>query len=606
MIDFAHIDPNDRREILKLGIVGFVTVIVLVMWVAVGVSVYSSREAALENMTSDASNLTLAFDDELTHTLDTVAGTMDAVANRMRAKGSDMNIHAWSRELPIVTGPIIEGGIIAPNGMLIAGTKAPDLKPIDLSDREHFRIQRDGKYKGLFFGTTVNSRVYDQVVIPISKRVETKDGRFVGVLVFLLSPAKLTILHQSIDLGDNGTIALVGSDDIIRARFRKNNPEGLDGIGQSIAHASGPRFVPENNQGIYIKQTATDHIRRLYSYRRIGDYPLFVTVGLGYDEGLASWWTNAKTTLTLATAATFLLFGFAFHLMREIGFRAKRDLELADEHDKLQAANAELTDERRKLQAANAELSESKDRAEAANRAKSFFLANMSHELRTPLNAILGFSQIIRDQVMGPVGKPVYADYAKDIHGSGEHLLKLINNLLDMAKIEAGKTELDDETLDPAAIVGASIMEVRVQAAGKGVALEADIPPGMPFIRGDELRLREVLINLLSNAVKFTETGRVTVSAAFDAAQGFCFTVADTGIGMSPGELAQALEPFSQVENSFSKKYAGTGLGLPLAQRLVELHGGRLEIASVKGEGTTVMVHLPLDRVVRPVSVAAA
>jgi len=143
-------------------------------------------------------------------------------------------------------------------------------------------------------------------------------------------------------------------------------------------------------------------------------------------------------------------------------------------------------------------------------------------------------------------------------------------------------------------------------AAVKGIALEADIPPGTPFIRGDELRLREVLINLLSNAVKFTETGRVGVSAAFDAARGFSFTVADTGIGMSPGEIAQALEPFSQVENSFSKKYAGTGLGLPLAQRLIELHGGRLEIASVKGAGTTVVVHLPLERVVRPVADVAA
>ena len=546
------------------------------MWVAVGVSVYSSREATLEDMKSDASNLTLAFDDELTHSLDTVAGTMDAVANRMRRPGSDMNIHEWAQEIPIATGPVIEGTIIGPNGMVVSGTRAPDLKSVDLSDRQHFRIQRDGKFKGLFIGKPVQARTYfDQLVIPISKRVETKDGRFLGVLVLLVSPAKLTSLNKSVNLGELGMISLVGLDAIIRARFSKNSPDGLDGVGQSIARGPGLGFNPENSQGSYIVEGTVDHITRLYSYRRVANYPMVVIVGLGYDEGLALWWKNTKSILVLSAVATFLIFGFALYLMREIGLRAKRDLELADEHDKLQATNAELTDERHKLQAANAELVESKDRAGAANRAKSFFLANMSHELRTPLNAILGFSQIIKDQVMGPVGKPVYAEYAKDIHGSGEHLLKLINVVLDMAKIEAGKTELDDETLDPAAIVGASIMELRVQAAGKGIALEADIPPGMPFIRGDEMRLREVLINLLSNAVKSTETGHVTVSAAFDAAQGFCFTVADTGIGMSPGELAQALEP-SARSRTVQQEIRRHRPRPALAQRLVELHGGRL------------------------------
>jgi signal transduction histidine kinase len=249
-------------------------------------------------------------------------------------------------------------------------------------------------------------------------------------------------------------------------------------------------------------------------------------------------------------------------------------------------------------------LLEEKERAEVANRAKSFFLANMSHELRTPLNAIIGFSQIIKDETMGP-GRPIYANYAKDICGAGEHLLEIINNLLDLSKIEAGKTELNEELSDPSEIVGASLSAMRVQAASKKIALTANIPLGTPFIRGDALRLRQVLINLVSNAVKFTEAGHVTVSVACDAAQGFRFTVADTGIGMSPVEIKKALEPFGQVEHAITKKYEGTGLGLPLAQRLVELHGGHLVIDSVKGVGTTVSVHLPLERVVQSVLVAA-
>jgi signal transduction histidine kinase len=357
----------------------------------------------------------------------------------------------------------------------------------------------------------------------------------------------------------------------------------------------------------------------LYSFKRVPGYPLVVIVGLGYDEGLTLWRTNAKVILTLAAIATLLLGGLALLLTREISRRAMRDIAIVNESNKLQAANTELTEERRKLQIANidltkersklqvsnAELKESQNDAEVANHAKSFFLANMSHEFRTPLNAIIGFSQVIKDEIMGP-GRPIYAEYAKDIWGAGEHLLEIINNVLDISKIEAGKTELSDELVDPAEIVGASIATMRVQAANKKIALTADISPGTPFIRGDALRLRQVLINLVSNAVKFTEAGHVTVSVAFDAVQGFRFTVADTGIGMSPVEIKKALEPFGQVENAITKKYEGTGLGLPLAQRLVELHGGRLEIESVKEVGTTVSVYLPLDRVVRSVPEVAA
>jgi signal transduction histidine kinase len=622
---FASIDHRARAKTLQLSIATIVVVMILAIWAAVGVSIHFSRETELAEMQANADNLASAFDDEMTNTLNTVAGTMDAVANRMRAKRSDMNIYAWSYEIPIVTGPIIEATIIGPNGMLTASTKAPVIKPVDVSDLKHIRIQLDGKFKGLFIGPPVISRVYSQIsgvtrwIIPISERVETKDGRFVGVLDFVLSPIQLTRLYKSINFGEGGTIALVGLDEVIRARYSKSSPEGLDGIGHSIDSVQATDLYLNDEQGSYVVTSTVDHVKRLYSFKRVPGYPLVVIVGLGYDEGLTLWRTNARVILTLAAIATLLLGGLALLLTREISRRVMRDIAIVNESNKLQAANTELTEERRKLQTANvdltkergklqvsnAELRKSKNDAEVANHAKSFFLANMSHEFRTPLNAIIGFSQVIKDEIMGP-GRPIYAEYAKDIWGAGEHLLEIINNVLDISKIEAGKTELSEELIDPSEIVAASIATMRVQAANKKITLTADIPPEAPFIRGDALRLRQVLINLVSNAVKFTEAGHVTVSVAFDAAQGFRFTVADTGIGMSPVEIKKALEPFGQVENAITKKYEGTGLGLPLAQRLVELHGGRLEIESAKGIGTTIVVLLPLDRVVRSVPEVAA
>jgi two-component system cell cycle sensor histidine kinase PleC len=534
-----------------------------------------------------AANLVYAFDEEITRTLDRIAGTMDAVANRMRVPGSDMNIYAWSRQFPIVAGPIVEVGIVGPNGLLVAATKSVNLKPIDVSHDEYFRIHRSGNFKGLFIGKPVTSRISDQTVIPITQRVEAPDGHFLGVLMFLVSPGKLTSLSQSINLGDNGSITLIGDGGVILSRFSKQSPDGLKDIGLSIAGDLDPDIIQKNNAGSASAESATDHVKRFFSYRRAADYPLVVAVGLDYEEGLALARAHAKTVSALAAIATILLSALAFYLSEEIRRRAIRDAEL-------HAANVEL-------QSANAELIESKKIAEVASQAKSLFLANMSHELRTPLNAIIGFSQLIKDQTMGP-GKPVYADYAKDIFGAGEHLLEIINNLLDIAKIEAGQTTISDEMVDLPELLAASLAAVRVQADKKKLGLVADVSRDIPLVRGDAVRLRQVLINLLSNAVKFTEAGQVSVTVGCDATRGLSVAVADTGIGMSPEEIAIALEPFGQIENALTKKYEGTGLGLSIARHLVELHDGRLTIASVKGVGTTIHVELPAERLVQPSS----
>jgi two-component system cell cycle sensor histidine kinase PleC len=250
------------------------------------------------------------------------------------------------------------------------------------------------------------------------------------------------------------------------------------------------------------------------------------------------------------------------------------------------------------LRQINFELKHSKERAEAANEAKSQFLANMSHELRTPLNAIIGFSQIIKDQSMGAVGQPRYVEYAADIFGAGEHLLALINNVLDISKIQAGKFDLKEEPVDLHETVQGSMTAVTAQALKNKISLHVELPASLPPVRADAVAMRQILINLLSNAVKFTpEGGEVTVSVERPKDGGLALVITDTGIGMNEAEIAIALEPFRQVENALTKKFEGTGLGLPIARRLVELHGGRLEIASAKNLGTVIKAHLPAARV---------
>lgn len=244
--------------------------------------------------------------------------------------------------------------------------------------------------------------------------------------------------------------------------------------------------------------------------------------------------------------------------------------------------------------------------AEAAHRAKSQFLAQMSHELRTPLNAIIGFSEVIKGEVFGPVGNQRYAEYAQDIHESGGHLLALINEVLDMAKIEAGRIELDDRIIRLDTVVDAALRMVKTAAAKKTISLTTALPAAMPSLLVDDVKLRQVLVNLLANAVRFTQPGgRISVEAHDPADEGLEIRIRDSGVGMAPDQIAVALEPFGQVEQRSDTASEGTGLGLPLAKSLVELHGGFLEVESRVGVGTTVTVRLPSFRLVRPSRTAA-
>ncbi|WP_162913134.1 PAS-domain containing protein [Rhodospirillaceae bacterium SYSU D60014] len=243
------------------------------------------------------------------------------------------------------------------------------------------------------------------------------------------------------------------------------------------------------------------------------------------------------------------------------------------------------------------ELMAAKDQAELANRAKTEFLANISHELRTPLNAVLGFSEIMKDELFGPVGCEAYRGYVQDIHLSGSLLLELINDILDLSKIEAGKFELNEEHVELDELFASVLRIIRERAQAAGLSITVDIEPGLPAVRADKRALKQILLNLLSNAVKFTPSGgSITLKADRDSDGALRLSVMDTGIGIATEDIPQAMSVFGQVDSTLARKYNGTGLGLPLSRALTELHRGSLQLASQPGIGTAVSVCLPPER----------
>ncbi len=295
------------------------------------------------------------------------------------------------------------------------------------------------------------------------------------------------------------------------------------------------------------------------------------------------------------------------------GLVRSRTVALEEEVEKRRAAQSalrhrveELEDIRDRLERQGGQLAEfardlgrARDKADAANAAKSAFLATMSHELRTPLNAIIGFAELIRDELAGDIGDQKYCDYASDIHSSGQHLLALINDILDVSKAEAGKLEINDEIVDVLEATRSCVRLCQARADSTGAELVEDLAADLPPLRADRRRLKQILINLITNALKFTGgAGTVTIRGFVDKAGWMVIEVKDSGIGMTEREIDKALEPFGQVDTAINRRHPGTGLGLPLTKSMVEVHGGRLVIESQVGEGTLVRALFPSQRVV--------
>jgi signal transduction histidine kinase len=271
----------------------------------------------------------------------------------------------------------------------------------------------------------------------------------------------------------------------------------------------------------------------------------------------------------------------------------------------LEEARDELEKQREGLTELTAQLRVTTDEANAANRAKSDFLATMSHELRTPLNAIIGFSEIIRDERLGVIGTPHYRNYADDIHASGQHLLQVINDILDLSKFEIGTQNLQEEDIEIDAMLDTVLILIKERANAANIDVELEAPNDLPLLRADPRKIKQILINTLDNAIKFTEAGgSATLRVWYRAESGCVFQIADTGIGIAPEDIPKALSRFGQVDSDLNRRFEGVGLGLPLAKAFAEMHGGSLDLQSKVDVGTTVTIRFPADRIVAPTSSA--
>ncbi|GAB4358958.1 MAG: hypothetical protein Kow00114_11500 [Kiloniellaceae bacterium] len=317
--------------------------------------------------------------------------------------------------------------------------------------------------------------------------------------------------------------------------------------------------------------------------------PLWLVLAGGGLGFLIAALAAAQILLTLRQNGRF---GTLAAQLTQAGDSLEHDVQSAQET--CQALQQQLGEALDRLQQARSRARE----ADRANQAKSDFLAKMSHELRTPLSAIIGFAEMIEQQAMGPIGNSKYSDYAGDIRESGRHLLGIINDILDLSKVESGKETLHEQAIPVADLIDGVRVLLNGRPREAGVTLQIECPDDLPAVRADKRRLTQILVNLLSNAIKFTaEGGTVMLRCWATPGSGYVFQVSDNGVGIAREDIPLALSVFGQVDGWTQRRVKGTGLGLPLSKALAELHGGTLDLQSEPGRGTTVTLRLPAHRI---------
>lgn len=423
-------------------------------------------------------------------------------------------------------------------------------------------------------------------------RIRTSDGTFRSVEL------SVSMLRQD----ENKKMRVVGTINDVEERRRAERAlaEAEKKYRTIVENAAGGLYqlTPE---GLYL--SANPAMARILGYESVEDMLREIKNANGsvYKD------TDAREAFTMGLVKAGQIFGYETQVYKKDktviwvreNIRAVKD----DEGHVLyyEGSMEDIT----KSKEAEIELRRAKIQSDTASRSKTEFIANMSHELRTPLNAIIGFSEIMKNQILGPLGQEMYVEYASDIHESGKGLLKIINDILDISKIETGNRELKESEFSMEEVLRTCKEIIGGKAKSKGISI-VDETRDLPDILGEELAIKQTITNICSNALKFTNAGgRMTIFSNYDHDGGFRLSFNDTGVGLTHEEIEKALSPFGQAENALDRSSSGAGLGLTLSQSIMKLHRGKLEMISEKGIGTTVTLVFPAERVSRPQTISS-
>jgi signal transduction histidine kinase len=454
-------------------------------------------------------------------------------------------------------------------GDLAATSRSPSPTKINIRDRAHFHVHVDRADLGMFMGAPLHAATLGEVISVVSRRIDGPHGDFAGVISAILNISYLESILKRYHSLSGVHVTLYLRDGAYIAHYP--NPKAR--IGRINAHTRLFREeLPKAEMGTYYALAEVSNEHRIFSYRTVAGHPFVVQVSMSRATALSPWYARIRVTGTVTALALLGAFLATWFISRQSA-RIGRQERIAQEARLL---------------------------AEHSSRSKSEFLAHMSHELRTPMNAVIGFTEMIRREVFGPVGSPKYQEYLRDISVSGQHLLHVVNNILDLAKVEAGKWEMEETVCDVGELCDSTIQMVRERARSAEVGLSVAPKAPVLAIRADLRLMRQILINLLTNGIKFTERGgRVTLWWALGEDGDLALNVTDTGVGMTEDDRRRVLEPFGRGSAELARARHDTGLGLSICRTFAEMHGGRMEIESAPAKGTTVTVTIPRARVLQ-------
>ena len=543
-----------------------IAVLLLLLWGSLAYGLWRSRADALSYATVNVQRLAQLLETHAARLYETASLVLIAAENWSRTNpDADLRVDdafaLFAATLISQADPIRSLIVVdsRDQAQMVAGDQIG--KVAALPDRDYVRVWSAPRLHEAYVGTPVRSRFDGEWVLPISLAIGNASPPQ-QLLVVELSIAEINGLYRSILVGRSDAASLMRTDGTLLTRV----PFSDANVGRVLANGRiFVRYLPQSPRGVFDETVVIDGTRRIVAYSRVGMGDLVVVFSQETDTALIEWWRNLNLYIPIFVLVSAAVIGLGVYVVR---LTRRDELSAQAQHQALLAA-------------------------EAGSRAKSTFLATISHELKTPLNAILGFSGLLADQAHGPLGAPQYREYAGDIRRSGTYLMDLIEDMLDAVRLEAGALKLTPEPVDIDAEIRSSYAAVRPEAERKKIAFSVSVASDMPPLDLDLRALRRILLNLLGNAVKFTDkNGAVAVSGALEGSE-VIVAVRDTGIGIAPEKIGLLGRPFVQVDDSLTRRHAGSGLGLAICKGLAEAMGGRLEIASRLGQGTTVTVRLP-------------